>query len=81
LVSNIVINIRNALSDLGVVEEETRESTDISSSSQQPSTSSIEFDSGIMQARQTFKHAFYEEGSFEYYCTVHPAMVGKIVVS
>lgn len=79
LVSNIAINIRNALSNLGVIGE-TRESTDISSSDQTPA-SSIEFDSGIMQPGQTFKHTFYEAETFEYYCTVHPAMIGKIVVS
>jgi plastocyanin len=79
LVSNIVINIRNVLSNLGVIGE-TRESTDISSSDETPA-SSIEFDSGIMQPGQTFKHAFYEAETFEYYCTVHPAMTGKIVVS
>ncbi len=79
LVSNIIINIRNALSDLGAIGE-ARETTDISSSPQ-PSASSIGFDSGIMQPAQTFKHTFYEAGTFEYYCTVHPAMVGKVVVS
>lgn len=82
LVSNIIINIRNTLTNLGAISEE-RETADISSS-QQPSAaaaSSIEFDSGIMQAGQTFKHTFYEAGTFEYYCTVHPAMVGKVVVS
>lgn len=82
LVSNIIINIRNTLTNLGAISEE-RETADISSS-QQPSAAaaaSIEFDSGIMQAGQTFKHTFYEAGTFEYYCTVHPAMVGKVVVS
>jgi len=80
LVSNIIINIRNTLTDLGAIVQ-ARETTDISSSQQFSSASSIEFDSGIMQLGQTFKHTFYEAGTFEYYCTVHPAMVGKIVVS
>lgn len=51
LVSNIIINIRNTLTNLGAISEE-RETADISSS-QQPSAAaaaSIEFDSGIMQA-------------------------------
>jgi plastocyanin len=34
-----------------------------------------------MQPGQTFKHIFYQAGTFEYYCTVHPATVGKVVVS
>jgi plastocyanin len=80
LVSNIIINIRNALSDLGATGQAT-ETTDISPSQQSSPASSNEFDSGIMQRGQTFKHTFYEAGTFEYYCTVHPAMVGKIVVS
>ena len=80
LVSNIIINIRNTLSDLGAIGQAT-ETTDISPSQQSSPASSNEFDSGIMQRGQTFKHTFYEAGTFEYYCTVHPAMVGKIVVS
>jgi len=80
LVSNIIINIRNALSDLGATGQAT-ETTDISPSQQSSPASSNEFDSGIMQRGQTFKHTFYEAGTFEYYCKVHPAMVGKIVVS
>ncbi|HEX6282988.1 MAG TPA: hypothetical protein VFZ67_12235 [Nitrososphaera sp.] len=50
LVSNIIINIRNTLTNLGAISEE-RETADISSL-QQPSAAaaSIEFDSGIMQA-------------------------------
>jgi len=80
LVSNIIINIRNTLTNLGAIGEE-RETADISSSQQPSTAASIEFDSGIMQAGQTFKHTFYEAGTFEYYCTVHPTMVGKVVVS
>lgn len=80
LVSNIIINIRNALSDLGAIGQAT-EATDISPSQQSLPASSNEFDSGVMQRGQTFKQTFYEAGTFEYYCTVHPAMVGKIVVS
>jgi plastocyanin len=79
LVSNIIINIRNALTDLGV-KGQARETMD-NSPPQQPLASSIEFESGIIQAGQTFKHTFYQVGTFEYYCTVHPATVGKVVVS
>jgi hypothetical protein len=78
LVSNIVINVRNVLSDLGVIGE-IRESTDISTLDQPSALSPSEFDSGIIQPGQIFKHAFYEAGTIEYYCTVHPAMVGKIL--
>jgi plastocyanin len=30
---------------------------------------------------QTFSHKFTEAGDYPYYCTVHPAMVGKVSVS
>lgn len=80
LVSNIIIKIRNTLTNLGAISEE-REPADISSLQQPSAAASIEFDSGIMQAGQTFKHTFYEAGTFEYYCMVHPTMVGKVVVS
>jgi plastocyanin len=40
-----------------------------------------EFDSGIMQTGQTFSYTFNNPGTFEYYCTLHPSMVGEIVVS
>jgi plastocyanin len=80
VVSNIIINIRNTLTNLGAIGEE-RETADISSWQQPSTAASIEFDSGIMQTGQTFKHTFYEAGTFEYYCTVHPAMVGKVVVT
>jgi plastocyanin len=36
---------------------------------------------GIMQTGQTFRHTFNNPGTFEYYCAVHPSMVGEIVVS
>ncbi len=57
LVSNIIINIRNTLSDLGAIGQAT-ETTDISPSQQSSPASSNEFDSGIMQRGQTFKHTF-----------------------
>jgi plastocyanin len=50
-------------------------------SSQENSLSLAEFDSGIMQTGQTFRYTFNNPGTFEYHCTVHPSMVGEIVVS
>jgi plastocyanin len=49
--------------------------------SSQNSLSLAQFDSGIMQTGQTFRYTFNNPGTFEYYCTVHPSMVGEIVVS
>lgn len=39
------------------------------------------FDSSYMAADKTYKHTFKNAGTFEYYCTLHPYMMAKIVVS
>ncbi|HEU5120720.1 MAG TPA: multicopper oxidase domain-containing protein [Candidatus Nitrosocosmicus sp.] len=39
------------------------------------------FDSGIIIGDgSTFKHTFDQKGEFEYYCTLHPWMISKIIV-
>jgi plastocyanin len=38
------------------------------------------FDSGNLPAGGTFNYTFEEKGTFEYYCTLHPNMEGKVVV-
>jgi plastocyanin len=72
IITNIVVNIRNNMGDR--VDED-------SNSFQENSLSLAQFDSGIMQTGQTFTHTFNNPGTFEYYCAVHPSMVGEIVVS
>ena len=47
-----------------------------SSSSSQP-----EFESDFIKAGETFDHTFTASGSFDYYCTLHPWMTGKVTVS
>jgi plastocyanin len=39
------------------------------------------FDSGILSPKATFDFKFDQAGEFDYYCTLHPQMVGKVVVS
>lgn len=39
-----------------------------------------EFDSGYMGPQSTFSHTFEDEGEFEYFCILHPNMVGTVVV-
>jgi plastocyanin len=39
-----------------------------------------EFDSGIMNAGDVFKHFFDKVNSYDYYCMLHPSMVGKVIV-
>jgi plastocyanin len=46
-----------------------------------PSTGpTLDFDSGILTAGQTFSYGFGKSGDFDYYCTLHPFMTGKIAV-
>jgi plastocyanin len=40
----------------------------------------IDFDSGFLAAGKTFQHTFVSTGTFEYFCTIHPYMTGKVVV-
>ena len=39
------------------------------------------FASDILGPGVTFEHTFNQTGTFEYYCNLHPQMVGTIVVS
>lgn len=38
------------------------------------------FDSGLLPAGETFETAFNDPGSFDYYCVVHPWMMGTVNV-
>lgn len=38
-------------------------------------------DSGLLPHGQTYQYTFRLPGTFEYYCTVHPRMVGTVVVT
>ena len=73
IITNIVVNIRNNMGG--------SRGDDDNNSFQENSPSSAEFDSGIMQTGQTFRYTFNNSGTFEYYCAVHPSMVGEIVVT
>lgn len=39
------------------------------------------FDSGLLSSGETYRRTFGSAGTFEYFCTLHPGMVGTIVVS
>ena len=39
------------------------------------------FDSGILSPKATFDFKFDQAGEYDYYCTLHPQMVGKVSVS
>ena len=38
------------------------------------------FDSNILNPGTTFTHNFVQYGTFPYHCTLHPQMVGTVVV-
>ncbi|UVS70606.1 plastocyanin/azurin family copper-binding protein [Nitrososphaera viennensis] len=39
------------------------------------------FDSGIMNAGASYPYVFEKAGAYDYYCMLHPYMVGKVTVS
>jgi plastocyanin len=43
--------------------------------------SGTEFDSGVISEGAFFQHTFDDAGDFDYYCTIHPGMMGKVSVS
>ncbi len=43
-------------------------------------TSEGNFDSGTLGKGQTFSRTFNEAGAFDYICTIHPSMKGRILV-
>ncbi len=41
-----------------------------------------DFDSGLISSGKTFSHTFNTAGTFEYSCTIHPSMQhGKVIVT
>lgn len=38
-------------------------------------------DSGLFQQGQTFSYTFASPGTYDYYCAVHPYMVGRVIVT
>lgn len=40
-----------------------------------------QWDSGSLATGEAFTRTFKKAGTFRYYCSIHPSMVGKVVVS
>lgn len=38
------------------------------------------FDSGLLASGKTFKKTFSVVGTFSYHCSIHPSMIGQVVV-
>lgn len=41
----------------------------------------VDFDSGRMNKGGTFSQIFDTAGTYEYYCSIHPSMKGKVIVT
>ncbi|SRR5258708_27587165 len=55
--------------------------TDIGRPSKPGIQSRSEFDSGVLKPGQTWSYTFTKEGNFQYHCTIHPKMIGVVVVN
>ena len=53
----------------------------VTSGSAESGNSGTEFDSSYLAAGKTFQHPFNTAGTFDYYCTLHPYMKGKVIVT
>jgi plastocyanin len=51
-----------------------------SSSSSSDNNSITTFDSGVLMRGETFSFTFDMEGEYSYFCTLHPNMVGTVMV-
>lgn len=86
IVDEIITNISYNLNNL-IGNRENNSSPDFDDNSQLSSNSSesidnvSSFNSGILETGDTFRFTFQEFGTYEYYCTIHPGMIGKVVVS
>jgi len=41
----------------------------------------IDFDSGEIKPGQSYKHTFSSPGTYDYVCSIHPSMKGKVIVT
>jgi plastocyanin len=46
-----------------------------------PAAPNALFDSGLISSNQKWEFAFTSSGEYPYYCTIHPWMIGKVIVS
>lgn len=52
----------------------------VTSGSQDASNMGHEFDSGTLASGQSFTHKFEKPGTYEYFCSFHESMTGKVIV-
>jgi plastocyanin len=52
----------------------------VTSGSENSTDKGRQFDSGLLNANQTFEHTFNNAGIYNYFCTIHPTMTGVVNV-
>ena len=52
----------------------------VASGSSEGPTMGQDFDSGTLASGKSFTHKFEKTGTFEYFCSFHESMIGKVVV-
>jgi plastocyanin len=52
-----------------------------SGSNNENTTTPPPFNSGLLNNEQSFAQLFYKGGKYDYYCTIHPWMIGQVIVS
>ena len=45
------------------------------------SDAGTEINSAALSKGQTYSHTFNTAGTYNYYCSLHPAMIGKIIIN
>lgn len=53
----------------------------VTSGTPEGGNSGTDFDSPYIVAGKAFEHTFDSKGSFDYYCSLHPFMKGKVIVN
>jgi plastocyanin len=43
-------------------------------------TGTPHFNGGVLRQGKSYSHTFNQKGDYDYYCSLHPYMVGKVIV-
>lgn len=82
IIANISYNLKNVIGNKEDSLLNTSENDPESLPPNRSGTSNpiLKFDSEILEEGDTYEYTFNKPGIFEYYCTIHPDMAGKVEV-